>query len=148
MNESRQDFYIRLRAQVHQWAESKQGKSHRWMEWVLLVPDFFHLLVKLSLDPDVPANEKMKLAAVLGYFVLPTDLIPEWLLGAPGYIDDLVLASYVLQSFFESAGDEKLRALWAGEGDVLEHVKRVVERSDELLGSGLVGKIRKFVKKS
>ena len=148
MADTHQDFYIKLRMQVHQWVESKRGENHRWLEWVLLVPDFFHLLMKLSLDPEVPSNEKIKLAAVIAYFILPTDLLPEWILGAPGYLDDLVVACYVLQSFFQSAGEDKLNEHWAGEGDILEHVTRVVERSDELLGSGLVNKIRRFVKKS
>ena len=39
-------------------------------------------------DPDTPAWAKTVIIGALGYFILPTDLIPDFTLGV-GYADDL-----------------------------------------------------------
>ena len=38
-------------------------------------------------DADTPLRAKMIVASALGYFILPLDLVPDWLLGV-GFSDD------------------------------------------------------------
>ncbi len=135
-------FYRSLRAQVTAWAESHSGKDHPWLRYILLAPDLLHLLLCLLADPKVPAKPKTMLAAVLAYFVLPVDLLPEGFIGPVGYLDDIALTAFALNQILNQTDPEVLRRHWAGDGDILDVIQDVVKRADEMIGSGLVAKIR------
>jgi uncharacterized membrane protein YkvA (DUF1232 family) len=143
MSDPNGDFYQRLRGQIREWLASEKGKNHRWSEYVLFAPDLFHLLWKLSADPEVPAGDKAKLAGALAYFVSPIDLIPEAVLGPVGYVDDIALAAYVLNGILNHTDPEVRRRYWAGEGDVLEVIQRVLATADRMVGSGVWRRIRR-----
>ena len=131
------DFYQRLRKRVRRWARTKEGRTSEVTEYILLAPDLFHLLVRLSLDPAVPAVEKAKVGAALAYFLSPIDLLPEALVGPIGFLDDVALAVLVVHSVIEKAGPAVVSRHWAGEADLLETTRRFLDRADALLGTGL-----------
>jgi uncharacterized membrane protein YkvA (DUF1232 family) len=141
----KKDFYQKLRMRLKEWAAGT-GKDSTALKYVLLAPDFFHLLCKVLLDRRVPAREKAKVGGAIAYFMSPLDVVPEGLFGPAGYVDDVALAAYVLNSVLESAGPEVLREHWAGDGDVLEHVRSVIKAADKLLGSGAWSKIKRLIK--
>ena len=138
------DFYQNLRAKFKKWASSEEGKVNKWTEYLLSAPDLFHLMCKLSIDKDVPVKEKAKLAGAIAYFVSPIDLIPEAFVGPIGYVDDIALAAYVLNSIVDSAGPDIVKKHWAGEQDVLKVIKHILEVADEMVGSGLWKKLKKM----
>jgi uncharacterized membrane protein YkvA (DUF1232 family) len=138
------DFYQKLRRRVREWIR-KKGRTHKWADYVMLAPDLFHLMCKLSLDRDVPRVEKVKLAVAVAYFISPVDLLPEALMGPAGYLDDVALAAYVLNSIINKTDPEVVRRHWAGEGDVLEVIQRVLDVSDDMLGTGLWRRVKKLV---
>lgn len=142
MTTKNDDFYQKLRQQFKKWLSTKEGKTNKYAEYLMFAPDFFHLLVKLAMDPDVPASEKAKLAVAIAYFVSPIDLIPEGIVGPAGYIDDIALSAYVLNSIVNSVGPDVIKKHWAGDGDVLIAIKEVLKVADEMLGSGLWKKIK------
>lgn len=139
------DFYHELRAKFKTWIDSDEGKNHKWAEYLLAAPDLFHLLCKLSIDKDVPIAEKAKLAGAIAYFVSPIDLLPEALIGPLGYADDVSLAAYVLNQIVNKTDPDVVKRHWAGEGDVLEIIQHILERADEMVGSGLWRKLRELV---
>ena len=139
------DFYQKLRVRVKDWA-SREGKDSTVFKYVLIAPDFFHFLCKLMLDSRVPGREKNKVAAAIAYFISPVDLIPEGLVGPAGYIDDVALAAYVLNSILNSVGPEVLEDHWAGDSDVLDTVREVVGVADRLVGSGMWKRIKGLIK--
>ena len=141
----KEDFYQKLRKRLASWAAGA-GKDTKVLEYILLAPDFFHLLCKILLDPRVPGREKAKVGGAIAYFMSPLDVVPEGLLGPAGYIDDVALAAFVLNSVLESAGPEVLREHWAGDGDVLEQIRSVIRVADKLLGSGAWNKIKRLLK--
>lgn len=136
------DFYQRLRARMKDWLAGKIGRHHKYAEYIMFAPDFFHLLVKLAGDKRVSASEKGKLVGAIVYFVSPIDLISEALLGPVGYVDDLVLAAYVLNSLLQKSGKELIREHWAGDGDVIALIEKILSKADELVGSGVFRRIR------
>lgn len=137
------DFYRRLRRRLQRWAQSEAGRHHRWTEYLLLAPDLFHLLVTLMLDDEVPAREKARLGLAVAYFVSPLDLLPELVLGPAGLADDIVLAAYVLNGVINHTPRHVVARHWAGEGDVLEVVARLLQVADTMLGAGLAQKLRR-----
>ena len=137
-----QDFYQRLRPRIDLWLQTKAGRSHRFAEYVLLAPDLFHLLIKLSIDPRVPRRDRLLLIGTAGYFITALDLIPELFLGPGGFVDDISLAAYTIHSVVRGAGEETVREHWAGEGDVLEVLERILRTATDLVGTGVWGRLR------
>ncbi|MFB6344454.1 MAG: YkvA family protein [bacterium] len=129
------DYYQSLRKNVRDWIDRK-GHNHKYAEYVLAAPDLFHLLCKLSLDSRVSLKNKAKLAGAIVYFLSPIDIIPEALLGPVGYIDDLGLSAYVIQAILQDAGHETVKEHWAGEQDILDLIRDLLDLADRKIGSG------------
>ncbi len=138
------NFYEQLRERIHTWLREK-GVENKHAEYILMVPDFFYLLVRLMQDERVPVVEKVKLGAVIAYFIMPFDLIPEVLFGPVGFADDLALSAFVINGLLLNIDPVIILENWPGEGNVLELVKDIIARADELVGSGLVKKLKKII---
>lgn len=137
-----EDFYQNLRNKMKDWLNTQEGKDYKWAEYIMFAPDLFHLLIKMSFDKEVPTAEKAKLAAAIAYFVSPIDLIPEALLGPIGFADDIAVAAWVLNSIVNDSDPEIVRKHWAGEGEVLEIIQKIIKTADAMVGSGLWAKIK------
>ncbi len=142
MDQKQQDFYQKLRAQIISWLNKKNNRNQRWAEYILLAPDLFHLLCKLMLETEVPPAKKIKLAAVIAYFISPLDFLPEGFFGPVGYLDDIALTAYVLNDLINEIDPQIISRHWAGDGDILKLLKTILLNSDKMLGSGLWKKIR------
>jgi uncharacterized membrane protein YkvA (DUF1232 family) len=146
MDEREKDFYQKLREKIKTWSEREENQSYRWAEWLLLAPDLFHLLVRLTADPDVPMKEKAKLAAVTVYFISPIDLLPELVLGPTGFLDDIVLTAYALNAMINNVDPQILIKHWAGDEDILEVIQNILRLADRMVGSGLFKKLKRVLK--
>ncbi len=140
------DFYVQLREKVSKWFEKNAESKPEYANYILLVPDFFYLLVKLTLDDRIPAIDKAKFAGVIAYFLSPIDFLPEALIGPVGYLDDLALTCFVLNLYInqqDEIGKQVVKELWPGEQDVLNTIQSVLQKADKWLGSGLWEKLKK-----
>ena len=141
------DFYQQMRDSIRIWLKGKGG-NYKFADYLLAAPDLFHLLCKLAVDKEVPAIEKAKLAAAIVYFISPVDFLPEALTGPLGYIDDVAMAAFVLNSLINKTNPEIVRRHWAGDKDILDLIQQILQVADEMVGSGLWANIRKgFVEK-
>ena len=111
------------------------------------MPDFFYLLIKLSLDKEVSLKSKAILASVIGYYILPFDLMPEIIIGPLGYLDDLALAAFILNNIINETSSEIVEKYWLNNEDLLDTIKKIIKSSDEMLGSGLWKRIKKYINK-
>lgn len=134
MAEQEAGFYLKLRKKVVAWMNSKIGASSPYVKYIIWAPDLFYLMWKLSIDPQVPLSERLKLLGALAYFVSPFDLIPEALIGPVAFADDIVLAAFVLNGLINKTPPELLKKYWPGDEDVFETIKKVVAASDRLVG--------------
>ena len=139
------DFYRKLRSKVDTWLKSKTGKRHKHARYILLAPDMFHLLVKLTGEPRVPVELKAVLGFAIAYFIMPIDLLPEGILGPAGYMEDIVLSVWVLNKIINKTGARIVQKHWAGEKDILVEVKTILAQADKLVGSGMLNTIKKVV---
>jgi len=146
MDSKQKDFYQKLRIQIKNWAAKHGGKETQWTEFILLAPDFFHLLCKLMVDKDVPLANKAKLAAAIAYFISPLDVIPEAIFGPVGYLDDIALTAFVLNNLINEIDPQIITRNWAGERELLNLIKTILVNSDKFLGRGLWNKIKTKIK--
>jgi len=136
------DFYKKVRHQVHEWVEDK-GSGHQYAEYILLAPDLVHLLVRMTLDDRVDTMAKAKLGGALAYFISPIDLIPEGLLGPIGYVDDIAVACLALNAVLNQDDHREVaREHWQGDGDLLEAIQKVLAIANEMLGTKVWGKVQ------
>ena len=147
VNRERADrFYDRVRRNISSYLEKKGALAGKTGEFLLLVPDVFALLWRLASDARVGGKNKVLLGTGIAYYVFPFDIMPEALLGPMGYLDDLVFAVYILNKVMSDTSAEVLRDHWSGSEDVLAMIQRVLGAADKLVGSELVGRIKKMVK--
>jgi uncharacterized membrane protein YkvA (DUF1232 family) len=81
------------------------------------LPSFYKLFSGLIKDPRVSAGSKLVVAGILTYVILPTDLLPDFLIGI-GQLDDLVVILAGLKLFLRlcppEVVQEHLQAISAG----------------------------------
>ena len=136
-------FYDRLRERIIKAVEKRGGKlSEGAVRALLLVPDVFILLVRLSLDKEVPGSARALIGGTLAYFLLPADLLPEALLGGVGFLDDLILATAVLAQTFSGDLEPYARKHWSGSEDLRVVLRDLTETAHSLLGQNLYNRLR------
>ncbi len=131
-------FCHRLRGRLRHWAQDRQIPE-RQLGYLLVAPDLFVLLSRLALDPRVSPRAKAKVTTGLVYLLSPLDLVPDFL-GPVGFLDDVVVAAYIVYTICEelNALDPSiLQEHWEGEGDALQRVTDIVARAEGVLGKGL-----------
>ncbi len=89
----------------------------RFFQLVWNLPSFFRLFFGLIKDERVALGPKLVIISAMGYLALPTDLIPDFLLGL-GQLDDVVILFSALKLFLRlcppEVVQERLRAIAAG----------------------------------
>lgn len=90
-----------------------------------LLPDVLRLVRRLAADPTLPRGVRWRLGLLLGYLLLPVDLVPDFL-PVVGYADDAVLVAVVLRSVVRAAGPDALDRHWPGSAEGLAVVRRLV----------------------
>ena len=103
------------------WSTGRRGKV---VALARLIPDCVGLVRGLIGDPRVPRRWRWALAALLGYLVLPFDLVPDFL-PVVGHVDDAVLVVVVLRGVLRAAGPVVVAQHWAGSQSVLAMLTRV-----------------------
>ena len=139
-------FYDRMRNSIRNYLEKKGTLAGKSGEYLLLAPDVFVLLWRLVNDRRVSSKNKVLLGSGIAYYLFPLDIMPEGLMGPAGYIDDLVFAVYLLQRMLSDTEPEVLRAHWSGSDDILETIQKVLNAADNLVGSDMLGKLKKGMK--
>ena len=89
----------------------------------------------------VSKNKKKYISKAIDYFILPFDFIPEALIGPPGYLDDLFMATLALELFLNEGSEDIFEQHWEGDLEITSFVKRVLSSSEELIGTTIRQKI-------
>lgn len=95
------------------------------------------LLYNLLNSPNVIVRDKMLIIAPLAYFILPTDLIPDVILGA-GYVDDGVAIMTALKTFGSSITPEIT-------DQTRKMCKKLIGEVDENVINGVLEKIKQDI---
>ena len=81
------------------------------------LPSFVKLFSRLVKDPRVAVGPKLLLVGILAYVILPTDFLPDFLIGF-GQIDDLAVVVVGLKLFLSLCPSEVVQ----------EHLKEISAR--------------------
>jgi uncharacterized membrane protein YkvA (DUF1232 family) len=95
-----------------------------WREALQLLPDVIRLLRRLAADPQLPRGIRVRLWLLLGYLLLPIDLVPD-VIPVLGYADDVIVVALALRSVVRRAGPDALARHWPGTPDGLTLIHRL-----------------------
>ena len=138
MDEEEKRTYKWFRDIVHEVGSNNNSDI---LEYVMLLPDLFYLLCKLMSDKDVPKKSKRVVAIAVAYLVSPINLVPNLIPGL-GLIDDVAICIYALSKIIADTDMEILNRHWCGTGKLLNIVNDFISKADDLIGSGLLKKIK------
>lgn len=139
-------FYDRLRRRMLSAAHRRSSRLGKpVVEAMLLVPDVFILLVRLALDRDVPKEARAMIGGALAYFLLPTDLFPEAIVGAAGFLDDVVIAAAVLSQALGGELEPYARKYWNGDQELRQALRDLTNGIASLLGRDLGGRVERLL---
>ena len=96
----------------------------RFTDALRLVPDVVRLLRRLAADGTLPRGVRVRLGLLVGYLVMPIDLVPDFI-PVVGYADDAIIVAIALRSVVRASGAEALDRHWPGTPEGLEVVKRL-----------------------
>lgn len=143
-----QPYYQKLRAMVAQFTRER---APAWVQpllpWVLAVPDFFVLMVRLARDERVPTRAKLMAGAAVAYFLSWIDLIPDPI-PILGQVDDIALAIFVLEQIRSQVPEHVIEEAWPGEGSVLDLVDEGVRIFHQVLPDRLIRNLKRVLGRS
>lgn len=93
-------------------------------EALRLLPDVLALVRRLAADDDLPRGVRLRLWLLLGYLVLPIDLVPDFV-PVLGHADDAIVVVAVLRGVVRRAGLPAVRRHWRGTDDGFAALCRV-----------------------
>ena len=138
MNEEEKRTYKWFREIVHEVGSNNNSDI---LEYIMLLPDLFYLLCKLMMDKDVPRKSKRIVAIAVAYMVSPINLVPNLIPGL-GLLDDVAVCIYALNKIIANTDIEVLNRHWYGTGKLLNTINDFISKADDLIGSGLLKKIK------
>ena len=140
-------FYEKLRKNILKFVRNKTGKkTGKFTEYLLTLPDFFILLCRLAIDERVTKTQKLLVGGIIGYVVMPIDIIPDFI-PVIGYVDDLVLVVLGLNLILNELDQQIIFDNWSGEEDVLELLQKITATAENFLDKNILGKIKHLLSK-
>lgn len=141
------DFYQKLRSRIQKWLENRSGGVGKLGQYVLFAPDFFHLLSRLMLDSRIDASSKSKIGAGILYFFAPIDFLPELLVGPGGFLDDVVVAVFIVNTLLNKFPAEVIEEQWAGDKELLSVVRGISNSGSKVVSKIPAGRlVKRFMK--
>jgi uncharacterized membrane protein YkvA (DUF1232 family) len=135
-------LYDRLRGQLRPVVP---GASSDLRDVLLAFPDLVMLLARLVRDERVKVGDKALALFGVAYVLSPIDLLPVWLFGPLGVLDDLFVVAATLSRVVNHVHPDVVRSHWSGQGDALQLIQRATHWSEQKLGKRLRGVFGRLV---
>jgi uncharacterized membrane protein YkvA (DUF1232 family) len=103
------------------------------------------LLARLVRDERVKAGDKALALFGVAYVLSPFDLLPVWLFGPLGALDDVLVVAATLSRVVNHVHPDVVRAHWSGQGDALALIQRATDWSERQFGKRLRGALRRLL---
>ena len=103
-------------------ASTPEEEPREKQSLLTLVPRLAKFLYHLAADERVPWTAKAALGGLAAYLASPVDIIPD-AVPAGGYLDDLLLLSFVASFVLAKVPPEVVREHWGEDVQVLERIR-------------------------
>lgn len=129
----------------HDFLEKEINAYHGSIkEYIYYLPAIFKALSGVLDRPELQAEDRMTILCVLGYLIVPNDLLPEKIYGPAGYIDDVFVCVVALDRLVKKYGISFVEPYWERDTDPLEEfLEYALSEARKDLGD-LAGKVIGF----
>lgn len=131
--QKQQDFYVKLRKRITSYLDTRAGSSSKFAPYLLFAPDLFHLLTKTLLDNRIDGKSKVLIGSGILYFISPFDFISEGLIGPGGFIDDIIVTTFIVNMLVNKYSATILEEHWVGDQKLLDVLRKTSKISDRIL---------------
>jgi uncharacterized membrane protein YkvA (DUF1232 family) len=141
-------YYDRLRSRIEKYMKEKIGDSRteKLVPYLLLAPDLFVLLARLAKDSRVPLRSKSIALAAVIYFMSPLDIVPDFIAGPGGFIDDIIFAVMALNKMLVDVDEKIINEHWTGDRNIMAVIRDVLAKADSLVGTSRLQMIKNVFK--
>jgi uncharacterized membrane protein YkvA (DUF1232 family) len=143
LNARERRMYDRVRARLV--SSVGDGQRSRMAENLLILPDMVVLLTRLLSDPRVPFSAKAVALGGVGYVLSPIDLLPEFLLGPVGFLDDALVIAAALSRLVNDVHPDVVRSHWPGKGDALESIQGLTDWAEQMITNRMPPFMRRWL---
>lgn len=131
--QKQQDFYVKLRNRITSYLDTRAGSASKFAPYLLFAPDLFHLLTKTLLDNRIDGKSKVLIGSGILYFIAPFDFISEGLIGPGGFIDDIIVTTFIVNMLLNKYSATILEEHWVGDQNLLDVLRKISKISDRIL---------------
>ncbi len=141
LNSGERRFYDRVRRSL------RPGPANRseLRDVLLLLPDLVMLMFRLLRDERVAVGDKLLAALGIAYVLSPIDLMPTFLFGPIGLIDDVLVVAATLSRLVNHVHPDVVRSHWSGQGDALRAIQRVSQWSERRISRGIRDVVKRIL---
>jgi uncharacterized membrane protein YkvA (DUF1232 family) len=139
-------FYDKLRKKIGDKIPS--GKNHNSLEikdLLFFLPDFFMLLTRVLVDQRVKRSHKVMLSCILGYLIIPFDILPDFI-PILGYVDDFVILILGIDVLLSDIDKNILLDNWSGKANLLDIVKASKDKIEQNIQTPFLRNLKTLLK--
>ena len=101
----------------------RAGRRDEAIAIARFIPDCMVLSRRLLADERTPRSTKLLLIGLVGYLLMPLDLVPDFIPVA-GQLDDAIVVAFVLRRLLRATGADVLSEHWPGSPATLSMLLR------------------------
>ncbi len=122
------------------------GASPDLRDALLALPDLVALVLRLLRDSRVRPGDKAVAVLGLAYVLSPVDLLPEFLFGPLGLLDDALILALTVSRLVNRVHPDVVRGHWSGQGEVLDAIQRVGAWAERQVGGRVRGALERWAR--
>jgi uncharacterized membrane protein YkvA (DUF1232 family) len=137
-------FYDKLRKKIGKGkSDLSKPNALNIRDFLFLLPDIFILLTRTLADKRIPKNQKIMISCIIGYIIMPIDLIPDFI-PVFGFIDDFIIAIIGINYLLTEVDNKIILDNWPGRENLIDTVKLLIFKIENNIQKPLLNRIKKF----
>jgi len=142
--EKKNNFYDKLRKRF----TKKKHDNHKTgpldiKDFFFLLPDIFILMTRLIVDKNVNKNHKVMISCIIGYIIMPLDLIPDFIPWI-GFLDDLIISVLGINYLINEIDNKIILDNWPGKDNLIETIKMLNHNIENTVQTFWMKKIKRL----
>lgn len=137
------EFYKQLSVEIDKWADENKDAKNYWKIYLINAPKIFYFLKNLVQLENLTKKEKALITAAIAYFINPFDLLPEMILGALGFLDDVVASAFVINKLMGNISEKFITQNWNGSLNFGAFIKNILTNADHIVEEQIHKKLKK-----
>lgn len=137
------DLYSKFRYDIEKKIPQKVRDNS---SYILLIPDFITLIIRLFKDKRVHIKDKIFLGTIVTYLLSPIDVIPDFFPGI-GSIDDVYIIFYAIEKIIKNIPQEIILDNWEGDAKTILNSTEIIKDVFQCLGVKNSKNLFKYVMK-